>query len=633
MIERLKKDFDNIEVPESLSPEAIEEKLFTLEKEKKLKKRKKSKIYKIGGLAAACIGVIALGLGISQPSGNTALTLSDEKELAAAKDYEEIYSYIEATREMNQDDGVPALFRMFGYDEEVVVEEAAVADTMSTGASMGRGMETGADYSTTNVRQDGVDEADIVKTDGRYLYVLKDDNQGVAIVDTQDNMQEVQEIRVEGESWIQEFYLLPKEQKLVIINCTYMLGAEDGPYAQPRGLWDTNLTEAITYDVSDAKNPIETGKVMQSGAYISSRASEGYIYLFTQFSAGNETIPDEPVTYVPAVNEKVLEPEDIYMPMCPKANMYTIVTSVDVNHPEEAKDSKAIFAENGNIYVSNENIYYYDTIWASNMENEEITTIRKISYKKGEMQAVAQGKVSGYLNDSFSIDEHEGYLRLVMTVGNTNSVYVLDEKLEVTGSIEGLAEDERVYSARFIGETGYFVTFRETDPLFTVDFSDTENPQIIGKLKIPGFSEYLHFYGEDKLLGIGMEVNEETGVSAGAKLSMFDIRDRANVKQEAVYLMEDVYSTDVSYDYKAALIDVEKNIIGFAGYPEGRQCYYLFSYDDEEGFICKMEEDLNGNASRSARGIYIGEILYVVQGNVIESYSLYDYKKIEDIIL
>ena len=184
-----------------------------------------------------------------------------------------------------------------------------------------------------------------------------------------------------------------------------------------------------------------------------------------------------------------------------------------------------------------------------------------------------------------------------------------------------------------MGATGYFVTFRETDPLFTVDLSNSKAPKIIGKLKIPGFSDYLHFYGEDKILGIGMEVDEETGVSSGAKLTMFDISDRADVKEESTYIMENVYSTDVEYDYKAALIDVEKNLIGFAGYPEGRQCYYIFSYDDEEGFICKMEEDLNGNASRSARGIYIDQTLYVVQGNVIESYSLYDYKKIDDLIL
>ena len=203
----------------------------------------------------------------------------------------------------------------------------------------------------------------------------------------------------------------------------------------------------------------------------------------------------------------------------------------------------------------------------------------------------------------------------------------------MTGSIEGLAEDERVYSARFMGSTGYFVTFRETDPLFTVDLSNPKAPKIIGKLKIPGFSDYLHFYGEDKLLGIGMEVDEETGVSEGAKLTIFDISDPTDVKEESTYIMKDVFSVDVEYDYKAALIDVNKNIIGFAGYPHGRQCYYIFSYDEENGFECKMEEDLNGNASRSARGICISQTLYVVQGNVIESYSLYDYKKIDDLIL
>ena len=126
---------------------------------------------------------------------------------------------------------------------------------------------------------------------------------------------------------------------------------------------------------------------------------------------------------------------------------------------------------------------------------------------------------------------HKGNLRVVTTEGETNSVYVLDKELKQIGAIEDLAEDERVYSARFMGEVGYFVTFRETDPLFSVDLSDPEKPKIVGELKIPGFSDYLHFYGEDQLLGIGMNVDEETQITDGVKLSMFDISDKTDVKE------------------------------------------------------------------------------------------------------
>ena len=209
----------------------------------------------------------------------------------------------------------------------------------------------------------------------------------------------------------------------------------------------------------------------------------------------------------------------------------------------------------------------------------------------------------------------------------------MDEELEIIGSIEGLAEEERVYSARFMGETAYFVTFYETDPLFTVDFSNPKDPKIIGKLKIPGFSDYLHFYGEDKLLGIGMSVDEKTMVTEGVKLTMFDISDKTDVKEEATYVLENVYSTDVSYDYKAALIDVPKNIICFPGYTEGSQNYYIFEYDEKDGFVCKLDEEINGYGNGVTRGVYIKDSLYVVQGNIIESYSLNTFKKVDDIIL
>ena len=108
---------------------------------------------------------------------------------------------------------------------------------------------------------------------------------------------------------------------------------------------------------------------------------------------------------------------------------------------------------------------------------------------------------------------------------------ILDKKLDKISTIENLAKGETIYSARFMGESGYFVTYEQVDPLFSVDLSDPEKPKILGKLKIPGFSEYLHFYGEDRLLGIGMSTDEESGVAEGVKITMFDISDRSDVKK------------------------------------------------------------------------------------------------------
>ena len=307
------------------------------------------------------------------------------------------------------------------------------------------------------------------------------------------------------------------------------------------------------------------------------------------------------------------------------------MTSVDIKNPGKTCDSKAIMSDGGQLYVSDKNIYYYDTVW--DYVNGQKTTLRRIGYKDGKLTAGAQGKVDGYINDSYSIDEYKDYLRIVLTDDDKNDVRILDMDLKEVGSIENLAKNETVYSARLMGDTGYFVTFEQVDPLFSVDLSDPKNPEIIGKLKIPGFSDYLHPYGDGKLLGIGMDADEETGVTDGVKVTMFDISDPSNVKEEDTYTLENVYSTDVSYDYKAALVDADKNLIGFSGNTEGVQKYFLFRYDEKNGFDLVLEEEVNGSQMMGTRGVYIDDALYVVQGNVIESYSLKDYQKLGDLIL
>ena len=212
----------------------------------------------------------------------------------------------------------------------------------------------------------------------------------------------------------------------------------------------------------------------------------------------------------------------------------------------------------------------------------------------------------------------------------SNTLYVLDEDLEKVGEISGLAEEEYVYSARFMGEIGYFVTFKQVDPLFSVDLSDPENPKIIGELKIPGFSEYLHPYGDGKLLGIGMSVDEEGMTTEGVKLSMFDVSDPENVEETANFVLEDMYGSDVFYNYRAVFTDTEKNLFGFSAYGDQTE-YFVFSYDDESGFHEVFSRRLSGYYE--ARGLYVGEHFYLVAGNTVESYTLSDFEKLDDIVL
>ncbi len=670
IVEKLKAQTDEIKVPESLEPEQIEKMLEEKEKDKK-GKNKNQRLYRIGGLAAACVALAAgmlvyMGSRDITGSGRDAavpqakdMEASDEKMVASATDYGEVYDYLDAYRQEIEREQSRAREEIVLYEEEIASDSAAGGAAMDMGAASGNSVaklagseemgsqeaEYAEDYSETNVRQDGVDEGDVVKTDGTYLYVLKDSRVEVSIVDTREGvMKEIETISVKEEEWIEEIYLDVQGKRLVLVCSRYDdQGAGVSPQYARGGYWYAGSTEAVAYDISDPGNAVEAGRVTQSGTYYSSRMADGYLYLFSNYSIPWELMGnmerDKPETYVPLVNNEAVAEKDICMPLIPAGREYTVVTSVDMDRPDRAADSKAILSQGGTLYVSNENIYYYETRWSgfsggpSLIRDTEQTTIRRISYRDGKLKPQSQGKISGYIHDSFSIDEYNGYLRVVTTEGESNAVYVLDMDMETVGSIKGLAKEERVYSARLMGDTGYFVTFKETDPLFSVDFSDPENPEIIGELKIPGFSDYLHPYGKGKLLGIGMNVDEETMVTDGVKLTMFDISDPSDVKEEDTYILRNVYGTDVSYDYKAALADARRNIIGFAGYTEGGQHYFIFEYDEADGFVCKMEEEINGNASSSARGVYIGDTLYVVQGNIIEAYSLKEFQKVDDIIL
>ena len=627
MIEQLRKESEDIQVPDSLRPDKIEKRLTERPKKYHWKKG-----YTAGLAAACCLLVCGAVWGIQKnpqrvspvEKQDTASDQAESSDIQTAKSYDQIYEYLQA----NQDDQYGTDTGML--ERGVVTESAEDSSSTNSAAAADTGMaqnsksSENAVYSETNVRQEGVDEADVVKTDGRYLYTLKDNGRSVAIVDTSNGeLQMVISIPVEDDDQAREFYV--NDGHLILVS-EFNQEKEDGTWT-----YASTDTRVTTYDITDPEKPEKAGEVTQSGSYTSSRLTDGHLYLFTQYSVDvtSGITPKDKNDYIPYVNQQMLEADDIYLPPFSQAYMYEVVSSVDVAKPGEIQDSKAIFSDGGELYVSNDNIYWYETQWSDKTE----TVIKRISYKDGKLKAEASGKVDGYINDSFSIDEYDGYLRVVTTDDETNGLYILDSKMKEVGSITGLAEGEQVYSARLLGDTGYFVTYEQTDPLFSVDLSDPKNPKIIGKLKIPGFSEYLHFYGENLLLGIGMDVDEDGFTTNGVKLSMFDISDSSDVKEIQKYTLENVYSAAVMYDYKAVLIDPEKNVIGFAADGNNGENYYVFSYNDTNGFECLMNETVNGNGYQPARGVYVDNTLYVVKGNIIEAYDMADYQKTGDLIL
>ncbi|MCJ7732199.1 beta-propeller domain-containing protein, partial [Candidatus Bathyarchaeota archaeon] len=189
------------------------------------------------------------------------------------------------------------------------------------------------------------------------------------------------------------------------------------------------------------------------------------------------------------------------------------------------------------IYVSPTNLYLTSQGWSSE------TTITKIGITEGAITFKANGTVPGYVLNQFSMDEYNGYFRVATTDQNWrsgssgNNVYVLDEDLNIVGSLEKLAPGEEIYSARFMGQRCYLVTFKKVDPLFAIDLSDPENPTVLGKLKIPGYSDYLHPYDENTLIGIGKETVEaaegDFAWYQGVKVSLFDVTDVANPRELA----------------------------------------------------------------------------------------------------
>ena len=650
---------ENTGIPAAIHPDAVEKKLEAAKTEKKRRLRRKY----ITGAVAAClciaVGIAGSYLHFSQETSETSDTtagLSDsaagapsdsgveESLIASAESYDEIYKYIQAEREQSETDA--GIFSRFG----ILEESASTADSAASGSALNSGSaafagDSGNSYSDTNVREEGVGEADIVKTDGSSLYIVN--SQAVEIVGIESaEMEELAEIRMADDCYIKELYV--QDDSLVIMYTrTEPSVDEDGYYNNYR-----DYTNALVYDISDRTNPVKVGNISQSGYYNTMRVRDGYVYVISNFYADAAAPRADTAAYIPEVQGSTMAASDIYMPQRQMGNQYTVITSFSLEEPSEKTDSKAVFGSSGMCYVSTENIYVTEGWYGQDDAEVTQTSIRKVAYKDGILQGEAQTKVDGTLNDSFSIDEYNGYLRLVTTVSpvssgdggiarffsgdtggrqqeDSNSLYVLDENLEIAGEIHDLAKDESVYSARFMGDVGYFVTFKQVDPLFSVDLSDPSAPEIIGKLKIPGFSEYLHPYGDGQLLGIGMDVDEESVTTDGVKISMFDISNPADVNEEENYVLEDLYGTDVGYNYKEVFVDVEKNLFGFMAYGDTTK-YFIFTYD-ENGFkeVFSRELTLYGNV----RGLYAGERFYLVNGNTVESFTMDEFQKVDDIVL
>lgn len=674
---------EDIEIPASLQSDRIREKLIEEDKNKKIKRRKTMKHWMTGSLAA--VGAVAAAfavmintgfLGSADMTGSVLNGINNvvagkqinaEKQkktvkkkkftkqvkgIKKFKNYKEMYKFLaKAAKSKNSND--------YLLSTNKTLETADTAETAGENSVNNDTAKTESDYSKTNTRTEGVDEADIVKTDGKYIYVLKNSYDGapeVRIIKTDNGKMKAitSRISLDKEKGDTSYYyndMMVEGTTLVVFADTYKEPKDKRLYGYRA---NSNTAEVIFYDITNPEKPEFKAKHTQEGSIGNTRMKDGIIYTFSHtynfnyyyLMDGNEKVDYSKL--VPKVDGKKLDIGRIYVPEYSDGESYTVVTSVDVKNPEKIIDKKMIMDSGYDIYVSGENIYFWNTDYF--MAGEK-TMLTKYSYKNGIITPQASTSIMGTFNNDYSLDEYNGNLRIVVTKGNEwgriipfadeeedaedtteNALYILDKDLKVKGKIEGLAKGEHIKSARFMGDMAYFVTFRQTDPLFSVDVSNPESPKVLGYLKIPGFSEYLHQFGNGLLFGLGQDADEKEGGTRGLKLSMFDISNPYDVREIAktIYSEDKYSSSDAEYDRRAITIDAGKNLVGFevSFYDESKgksfEKYVVYGFDREKGFYQKFGvNNIEGENfySSDCRGLYIGDYFYIVPANANKVYS------------
>jgi hypothetical protein len=421
-------------------------------------------------------------------------------------------------------------------------------------------------HTTTNVQEKGVDEADIVKSDGKYVYTLRGSE--LMIAKTWPVTEAEMAARVTFKKLTPQHLYLHGDE--VIVQGV----AHDG--GQPK-------TRVLVIDASDRELPRLTRTYDIDGTNASSRLIGDDMYLVQN---GTLTIPpklyevaQKTLAAVPRADGATLRPWEVQGRIADamRAELMSKITQADIDASlpgiRGAQATKMTCADlyvpassaqlgmtsvarlalksgndayvgamvsGGQVYASTESMYVTAPVYTWNQQGHasHSTAVHKFSLtaNNGRPTYVASGSVDGQLLNQFSMSEHEGDLRIATTDWNWtdaqnggNNLFVLrakGQKLDTIGQIRGLAKGERIYSGRMFGDKGYLVTFRQTDPLFTLDLSNPENPRVVGELKINGFSSYIHPMGGGLLLTIGQDATD-TGRITGLHLQVFDVTNPA----------------------------------------------------------------------------------------------------------
>ena len=590
-----------------------------------------------------------------------------QQQAQSPEDYSRVYAQIKELKEkerQNSGDSDRVIFHpALGLDGILETGEVDAVNTAGDSSSAEK------DYSDTNNQVEGVQEADIIKTDGEYIYaavdgdvyLLRENGGNPEILSKIEKKAGTELDEKDGahdaEEYVNNIYIT--ETRLVLMKYTVDYSTYEDAVAEDVAIAGCYVGQgtytAAVYDIADRSHPVLLNELGQSGTLISSRMVGDILYLVYSYYVPGEIDETDPSTYVPALYlgdaKTEVAADDIMLLGEPGAAQYLTVSSIDVGSPAEFLDTQSILGCGSDIYCNSETLVAaLSTMEETNGVSKDKTKLYRFSLKEGAVTMESQGSVPGYVLNQFSMDEYNGYFRIVTTENVThyfneggiasaeqektrNHLFVLDESMNIVGSIEDLARGESIYSARFMGDTGYFVTYRQVDPLFTVDLSTPSEPKILSELKVPGFSNYLHPFGDGLLLGFGQNSDEESGEIQGLKLSMFDTSDSAAVAEKHSELLGEKYMwSNAIGNHKAILVDSEKNLIGFPAENE----YMLYSYSPESGFQkiaqLTLEADGPGDMDYDLRGFYVDDVFYLYSPSGLAAFSMEDFSRISTLL-
>lgn len=592
-----------------------------------------------------------------------------------------------------RDDGnfmVDGLFISTTKEMSTGIQDLAIPETASTTNFVA---EEGG-YSETNVQVKGVDEADIVKTDGKNIYQLTNDELIVTKVNPANDMKIVERIKF-NIGYNSRYSLYPNQlyvddDYLVVIAQSYGNNWIYRTVENEEKVEYRDMAVAAIYD----KDTLELiRKVEIEGNYVSSRKIGSAIYLIAnKYMYYRKDINNAMPLYKDTIKTDEYKCTDVaemrYFPNYEDTSCL-IVAGFNLEGDDEVQISTYLGAGT-EIYASKNSLYVTQPVYERPSYTEELvskirydyypdtkvtTNVYKFSIDNGKLKYQAMGNVPGTLLNQFSMDENGDYFRIATTTGSTwddtskNNLYILGKDMKQVGEIEGLAKGERIYSVRFMGDKCYIVTYKNVDPLFVIDLSDNENPEVLGELKIPGYSDYLHPYKENYLIGFGKDTVvkqfkawdgtiQENAYEVGLKMALFDVSDFENPKELYSVKIGDRGSySELSYDHKALLFDEEKGLIAFPasltkskgedsnGIPNYGETVFngalVYGLNLEDGFTLKAkiehENDKNKdedkiyyyyNNPQIRRILYIGDVLYTVSNEMIKANNLNTFVEI-----